>query len=92
MSHHWRTIAGNLEFFIAAYLIDFGILGSIFFSRIDNRDGRFACGAAIVLGLLLLVRARRILDWHNAIFWVVTLLAIAVPTAMLLPAMVKWWR
>jgi hypothetical protein len=92
MSVHYRTIAGNLEYFLAAYLIDFGILGLMFFLRFDSRDGRFASAAAIVLGLLLMVRARRMLAWHAAFFWIVTTLAIAVPVGILMPAMIRWWR
>ena len=92
MSVHYRTIAGNLEYFLAAYLIDFGILGLMFFMRFDNRDGRFASAAAIVLGLLLMVRAKKVLGWHAAFFWIVTTLAVGVPVGILLPAMIKWWR
>jgi hypothetical protein len=92
MSHHWRTIAGNLWFFLSAYLIDFGILGLFFFSRFESRNGRFGSAAAIVVGLLLLTRARKLLDWHRAIFWVVTVLAIAFPVGILLPAMIHWWK
>jgi hypothetical protein len=90
MTRHYRTIAGNLWFFVAAYLIDFGILGLIFFGRFANRDGRYGSGAAIILGLLLMVRAKRMLGWHGAIFWIVTLLAIAVPVGLLLPPLLKW--
>jgi hypothetical protein len=92
MSVHYRTIAGNLEYFLAAYLIDFGILGLLFFLRFDSRDGRFGSAAAIVLGILLMVRARRMLAWHTAFFWIVTTLAIVVPVGILLPAMIRWWR
>jgi len=92
MSRHYRTIAGNLEFFLGAYLIDFGILGLVFFSRFVNRDGRYASAAAIVLGFLLLVRAQRMLGYHRAIFWLISLLAIVVPVGLLLPALIKWWR
>ena len=91
MTRHYRTIAGNLWFFIGAYLIDFGILGLIFFWRIMNsRDGRFGSAAAIVLGVLLIARARRMLAWHGAVFWIVTLLAIAVPVALLLAPVLRW--
>ena len=39
MKHHYRTIAGNLEFFLGAYFIDFGLLGLLFFwRRFENRD------------------------------------------------------
>jgi hypothetical protein len=91
MRVHYRTIAGNLWFFIAIYLIDFGLLGLLFFWRtVTNRDGRYASAAAIVIGLLLLVRARRMLAWHRAIFWIVMTLAIAVPVGVLLPALLRW--
>ena len=73
-------------------LADFGILGVLFFYRFDSRNGRFGSAAAIVVGLLLLVRAKRMLEWHRAFFWIVTLLAIIVPVGMLLPAMIRWWR
>jgi hypothetical protein len=92
MSVHYRTIAGNLEYFLAAYLIDFGILGLTFFLRFDNRDGRYASAAAIVVGVLLMTRAKKLLAWHAAFFWIVTTLAIAVPVGILLPAMIRWWR
>ena len=88
----WRTIAGNLEFFIGAYLIDFGILGIVFFQRFDSRNGRFACAVAIVIGLFVLMRAKKLLNWHRAFFWIVTVLAIAFPVGILLPAMLTWWK
>jgi hypothetical protein len=90
MTRHYRTIAGNLWFFIGAYLVDFGILGLIFFTHIASRNGRYGSAAAIVVGLLLLVRAKRMLSWHGAIFWIVTLLAMVVPVALLLPPLLKW--
>lgn len=91
MTGHYRTIAGNLWFFIGAYLIDLGILGLLFFwSTISSRNGRYASAAAIVVGLLLIVRARRMLAWHRAVFWIVTLLAIAVPVGLLLAPVLRW--
>lgn len=91
MRRHFRTIAGNLEFFLGAYFIDFGLLGLLFFShRFHDRDGMFASAAAIVVGLLLIVRARDLLAWHRAIFWLVATLAIAVPVALLLPTLLRW--
>ena len=92
MSQHFRTIAGNLWYFVSVYLIDFGILGLLFFSRFNSRNGRFGSAAAIVIGLALLTRARKLLDWHRAFFWIVTALAIAFPVGILLPAMLKWWQ
>jgi len=91
MKAHYRTIAGNLWFFLGAYLIDFGILGSIFFWRIvDSRNGRYGSGAAIIVGLLLIARARRMLDWHRAIFWIVMLLSICVPVGLLVAPVLRW--
>ena len=91
MKAHYRTIAGNLWFFIGAYLIDFGIVGSLFFWRtVPSRDGRYGSAAAIVVGLLLVARAKRMLDWHGAIFWIVTLLAIVVPVGLLLQPVLRW--
>ena len=91
MKAHYRTIAGNLWFFIGAYLVDFGILGLLFFWRtVNSRDGRYGSAAAIVLGVLLLTRAKRMLDWHRAIFWIVTLLAIGVPIGLLIAPIVQW--
>ena len=92
MSHHWRTIAGNLWYFVSIYLIDFGTLGLLFFYKFESRNGRFGSAAAIVIGLALLTRARKLLDWHRGFFWVVTVLAIAFPVGILLPAMIKWWQ
>ncbi|HEY6842843.1 MAG TPA: hypothetical protein VI391_01645 [Thermoanaerobaculia bacterium] len=91
MTTHYRTIAGNLWFFIAVYLVDFGLLGLIFFWRtVDSRNGRYGSAAAIVAGLLLLTRAKRMLDWHRAIFWIITLLAIAVPIGLLIHPLLRW--
>jgi len=92
MRHHWKTIAGNLWYFLSVYLIDFGILGLFFFSRFDSRDGRYGSGAAIVVGVLLLTRARKLLEWHRAFFWIITFLAVVFPVGILLPAMLKWWQ
>lgn len=86
MKHHWRVIAGNLELFLGAYFMGFGFLGLLFFTA---RDGRFGSATAIVIGLLLLLRARQLLDWHAAIFWLVVLLAVSVPVALLLPAVLR---
>lgn len=85
MTRHYRTIAGNLWFFIAVYLIDFGLLGLLFFWRtVNSRNGRYGSAAAIAVGALLMVRAKRMLAWHGAIFWIVTLLAVVVPIGLLL--------
>jgi hypothetical protein len=88
-NRHWRSIAGNLELFIGAYLVDLGLLGLLFFHRIGSRNGMFGSAAAIVVGLMLLSRARLVLAWHGAIFWMVTLLAIVVPVGILLPALLR---
>ena len=92
MSKHFQTIAGNLWYFVSIYLIDFGILGLFFFSRFDSRDGRYGSGAAIILGLALLTRAKKLLEWHRAFFWIVTVLAVGFPVGILLPAMLKWFQ
>ena len=90
MTRHYRTIAGNLELFIGAYLIDFGLLGLLFFSRrFHDRNGQYGSAAAIIVGLLLIVRARNMLAWHSLIFWIIAALAIAAPVAILLPAVVR---
>jgi hypothetical protein len=91
MRRHYRTIAGNLEFFLGAYFIDFGLLGLLFFSRrFNDRDGMYASAAAIVVGLLLMVRARYLLAWHRAIFWLIAILATVVPVTLLLPTLLRW--
>ncbi|PYQ61418.1 MAG: hypothetical protein DMF58_04975 [Acidobacteria bacterium] len=90
MSSHYRTIAGNLELFIGAYLIDFGLLGLLFFGRhFHDRNGAYASAAGAVIGLLLLTRSRRLLDWHGAIFWSIVFLAVVVPVAILLPPLLR---
>ncbi len=81
-----RVVAGNLELFLGAYFVAFGFLGFLFFK---SRDGLFGSGAAITVGLLALVRARQVLPWHGAIFWVVAAIAIGVPVLLLLPAVLR---
>jgi hypothetical protein len=91
MKAHYRTIAGNLWFFIGVYLIDLGLCGLLFFWRtMPSRNGRYGSAAAIVIGLLLVARAKRMLAWHRAFFWIVTLLAIAVPVGLLLHPLLRW--
>ncbi|HEX9407660.1 MAG TPA: hypothetical protein VF975_10120 [Thermoanaerobaculia bacterium] len=91
MSRHWRTIAGNLELFLGAYFIGFGLLGLLYFLRLHDRNGRFGSAAGIVIGLLLLLRARKVLAWHRAVFWLVALLCVAVPVGLLLPVLLRMW-
>jgi len=86
MKQHWRLIAGNVELFLGAYFMGFGFLGLLFFI---NRDGVFGSAAAVIIGLLVLLRARQLLDWHVAIFWLVALLAVSVPVGLLLPAVLR---
>ena len=86
MKQHWRIVAGNLELFLGAYFMGFGFLGLIFFT---NRDGIFGSAAAIVIGLMVLLRARQLLDWHGAFFWLVALLAVSVPVGLLLRAVLR---
>jgi hypothetical protein len=66
--------------------MSFGALGLLFFS---NRNGRYGSAVAIIIGLLLLLRARKVLTWHGALFWLVSLLAVIVPIALFLPAVLR---
>ena len=87
-NRHFRNLAGNLELFLGAYFVAFGILAVLFFSRMPNRTGVMASAGSVLVGTLLVLRARRLLPWHRWVFWTVTLLIIAIPIAWLLPAVV----
>jgi hypothetical protein len=91
-NRHFRNVAGNLELFLGAYFVAFGILAVLFFSRTPNRTGIMASSGSVLFGTLLVLRARRLLPWHRWVFWTVTLLIIAVPIAWLLPAVVSFKR
>ena len=51
-----------------------------------------ASSGSVLLGTLLILRARRLLLWHRWVFWTVALLIIAVPIAWLLPTVVSLKR
>ncbi len=87
MSRHYRALAGNLELFLGAYFIAFGFLAMLYFTRLDARNGIVASAAGVLLGLLLVLRARSLLGWHRWIFWFVVLLMIGLPIAWLAPAL-----
>ena len=87
-NRHFRNLAGNLELFLGAYFVAFGILAVLFFSKTPNRTGIMASSGSVLLGTLLILRARRLLLWHRWVFWTVALVIIAVPIAWLLPTVV----
>lgn len=89
-NRHWRVLAGSLELFLGAYFVAFGLLGLLFFARLESRNGIFGSAAAIIVGLLLLLRAEQLLAWHRLLFWLVVTLAIAVPVALLLPHLLRF--
>ena len=87
-NRHFRNLAGNLELFLGAYFVAFGILAVVFFSGTHNRTPVMVSAVSVLFGTLLVLRARRLLSWHRWVFWIVTLLIIAAPIAWLLPAVV----
>ena len=118
MKHHYRTIAGILEFFLGAYFFvvrrpssrsALGLPASAastsssiaacshrnagpcqcarspagsFARRASSSVERHACQSAIT--------PRHLLAWHRAIFFLVAILAVAVPVALLLPTLLRW--
>jgi hypothetical protein len=86
---HWEVLAGNLELFLGAYFMGFGLLGFLFFTRLHSRNGLFGSAIAVLIGLLVLLRARQLLAWHSWIFWLVAVLAVVLPFALLLPAVLR---
>jgi hypothetical protein len=80
---HFRRIAGNLEFFVGAYLVTFGSLAAVYFERTRRPSNvPFALVGALI-GMLLIFRAGRLLGWRPWIYWTVVLISIVVPIAWL---------
>lgn len=88
-TRHWEVLAGHLELFLGAYFMGFGLLGLLYFYRHHSRNGVYGSTTAVLVGLLLLLRARTLLAWHDWIFWPVVVLAVAVPVGWLTPAVLR---
>ncbi len=86
---HWQVLAGNLELFLGAYFMGFGSLGLLFFARLHSRDGLFGSAIAVLVGMLILLRAQTLLSWHRWVFWSVAVLAVSIPVALLVPAVLR---
>jgi hypothetical protein len=90
MSRHYRVLAGNLELFVGAYFVGFGFLAVLFFIRFPNPMGMWLAAAAIPLGWVLIWRAAHLLAWRRWVYWLVVALAVGVPVAWLLPAVISY--
>jgi len=82
-----QSAAGNIELFVGAYFVTFGILASMFFARRNHPNRAMLTIGVALFGALLIFRARRLLDWNRWIFWTVVLLLISVPIAWFAPSM-----
>ena len=89
MSAHYRRIAGNLELFCGAYFVAMGTLAAIYFNRLHHPRVAMIAGAAALGGLLLLVRASRLLGWRRWLFWAVATVSVAAPIVWLLPPLLS---
>lgn len=85
MSIHYRRIAGNLELFCGAYFVAFGSLAAIYFAHSHHPLRATGAVAAVLFGLLLVIRAARLLAWRRWIFWTVATILMVAPVAWLLP-------
>lgn len=83
-TRHYRTIAGTLELFLGAYFLDFGAMAAIFFALGKNIHAVMLAVAGALFGILLIVRAVRMLNWHRWILTVTIILIVAVPVVWLL--------
>ncbi len=88
-TRHWEVLAGHLELFLGAYFMGFGLLGLLYFYRVHSRNGLYGSTTAVLVGMFLLVRARTLLAWHDWIFWLVAVLAVAIPVGWLTPAVLR---
>ena len=88
-SLHYRRLAGNLELFVGAYFAVFGVLAAIYFPSLGRKDLVPFCAAGALVGLLLVIRAGRLLAWRRWFFWTVALTMIVVPIAILAPALLR---
>ncbi len=82
----WRTAAGNVELFVGVYFVTFGALAAMFFERRSHPLRAMGSIAVALFGVLLIFRARRLLDWNRWIFWIAVLVLICVPVAWFAPA------
>ncbi|HMC23182.1 MAG TPA: hypothetical protein VKL19_15120, partial [Thermoanaerobaculia bacterium] len=57
--------------------------------RVHSRNGLYGSTTAVLVGMFLLVRARTLLAWHDWIFWLVAVLAVAIPVGWLTPAVLR---
>ena len=89
MSRHFRSIAGNIELFLGAYLVTFGFLAALFFARVANRNAVLLSSAGMLIGGLLVLRARRLLAWNRWLFWIVAVLMISVPIVWFTPVLLR---
>jgi hypothetical protein len=89
-NRYWRAVAGNLELFLGAYLISFGILAVLFFARRGNKNAALGSAAGALVGLLFAIRARRLLGWHRWIYWPIVFLLSTVTIGWFITALVRF--
>ncbi len=88
-NRHWRVLAGNIELFLGCYFVSFGFLAALFFLRRDKLNFALLSAVGSLAGVLLVMRARRMLGWHRWFFWLVMLLMILAPIAWYITALIR---
>lgn len=85
----WRTAAGNIELFLGVYFVTFGSLAALFFKSHSHPLRALIAAVAALFGFLLILRARKLLDWNRWFFWFVVIALISIPVVWFAPALLR---
>ena len=84
-----RTTAGNIELFLGVYFVTFGSLAALFFKTRSHPNRALIAAVAALFGFLLILRARKLLDWNRWFFWFVVIALISIPVVWFAPALLR---
>ena len=86
---HYRSLTGGLELFTGAFFVDIGILGGMALDRRGFDQGYLAGAAAVLLGVLLMLRSRSHLEWWRPLYAALSAAMIAAPIVIGLPLVAR---
>jgi hypothetical protein len=86
---HYRSLTGGLELFTGAFFVDMGVLGGLALDRRGYDQAFLAGAAAVLLGVLMMIRSRSHIQWWRPLYAAVTAATIAAPIMIGLPLVAR---